>query len=491
MRRPIRIINKRLNGKLKQVIRMHGIEYMLEHGDNKKIQDIITNNIVINHAKPKTKRKKHVKQKDGKKVEEEIDPNSFEAQARGYVRAKQREQLGKLSRLDQMQLISSLPTVIPVPATSLATVGPRRLTPAPPASVTAPPPSVTASPAPVTASPVASPPAAPATPLAAVSRPPVKNGKKIRRTTDAVQLDKELAQWKKDYNKLINRQELADAELLDVLFDGNPPKRITIKQIVDRMLDIGIKKEEIVQNDPAGLREMILSITAYNMLDDLDDPEKYEMMDFYNELDKRIERNRQDDTMQPVNTGKMEEDDDVSIDPEDNEYETYQDGMGKSRTGGLNTIDLMELSKRFLPDKKVQVIPRDHISKIEISPLGEAYVIMNTDPANKPGEHWIAIYISIKRYRSVEIYDSLAEPLPEGLIDDLKKRLKKHRLPEYLLKLKVNEVKDQDSNAATCGLFSLAFLIDRSNNIDFKEASNYSKNLNGNDNIVKDRFGYI
>lgn len=46
----------------------------------------------------------------------------------------------------------------------------------------------------------------------------------------------------------------------------------------------------------------------------------------------------------------------------------------------------------------------DEINKILVS--DKVGVVLNLDPSNKPGSHWVALYIDSKGDKSVEYYDS-------------------------------------------------------------------------------------
>jgi hypothetical protein len=99
--------------------------------------------------------------------------------------------------------------------------------------------------------------------------------------------------------------------------------------------------------------------------------------------------------------------------------------------------------------------------------------IMNTDPITKGGEHWFAVYIDGNKH-TCEIYDSLADPLPRGLIKNLKPLLRKIDDTNYY-KLKVNAIPDQHHSTVNCGYFSTRFLIDRLRGKSFSEASGHDE----------------
>ena len=54
----------------------------------------------------------------------------------------------------------------------------------------------------------------------------------------------------------------------------------------------------------------------------------------------------------------------------------------------------------------------------------------------------------------------------KGLIDKIK--------PKDYLKFKINRIKEQCASTDNCGYFAMRFLMDRFNNIKWKDASGYS-----------------
>ena len=108
--------------------------------------------------------------------------------------------------------------------------------------------------------------------------------------------------------------------------------------------------------------------------------------------------------------------------------------------------------------------------------------ILNTDPNTKEGKHWQAVYIDARNgpesSNSLEFYDSFGESMPEDVLNDCKKLIKKMK-PDNYLKLKENKVVMQDDKTQNCGYFAMQFLIDRYRGKTFSEATGFDKiNLN-------------
>ena len=96
-------------------------------------------------------------------------------------------------------------------------------------------------------------------------------------------------------------------------------------------------------------------------------------------------------------------------------------------------------------------------------------IIFNLDPHNKPGSHWVAMFINIKKG---EIYylDSYGEKIPRQ-IKKFAKKVQKQSLKignkkEY--KLIENKRRHQFSESE-CGMYSLYFLIQMLKGITFKK----------------------
>ena len=87
-------------------------------------------------------------------------------------------------------------------------------------------------------------------------------------------------------------------------------------------------------------------------------------------------------------------------------------------------------------------------------------IIFNTDPHNKPGQHWISMFINIKT-NTIFFYDSTGDK-PDSEIMVLVNRIKEQGLnmtPKRHFKFDSNEgIKHQRGNTE-CGIYSLFFMI--------------------------------
>jgi len=119
----------------------------------------------------------------------------------------------------------------------------------------------------------------------------------------------------------------------------------------------------------------------------------------------------------------------------------------------------------------------DQIGKVPISATEDSSFVLNSDPSSKPGQHWIGVWISPIKTKSVEIFDSLAEMSPlqpklKEVIGELRAKVDALHLP-YRLKLKTNTVRDQRANSTTCGWFATHFILDRARGKSYAEASHF------------------
>ena len=176
------------------------------------------------------------------------------------------------------------------------------------------------------------------------------------------------------------------------------------------------------------------------------------------------------------------------------ETETQQTGEGRRDKAGLFDTEINAMMKDFKEDGWTQCIASDEIPKLlkHVKKGKPLAFIINTDPSNKPGEHWQAVYIDPKRDRSVEFYDSYGDSPSLELMKGIKLIIGKMK-PETYLKFKVNKIKEQSANTANCGWFCMKFLIDRFNGIPFKECTGFSQVAKGERDIkkFKKKFGYI
>src|SRR5690606_606315 len=141
-------------------------------------------------------------------------------------------------------------------------------------------------------------------------------------------------------------------------------------------------------------------------------------------------------------------------------------GVSGSTGRGLNTGQLNWLMRPYVNKGYLGAIPSDQVKNLEPR-NGDNTFIMNLDTSDGPGSHWVAVFVSPKKDRTVEYYDSYAKGPSKQFMKDIKTFVEKMS-PETYLKFKVNKIKHQSRSSKRCGYHSCLFLMDRYKGIDFK-----------------------
>lgn len=100
------------------------------------------------------------------------------------------------------------------------------------------------------------------------------------------------------------------------------------------------------------------------------------------------------------------------------------------------------------------------LSKLISNKKNKIGIIFNTDPHNKPGQHWISLFINIKK-GLIYFFDSVGDKAPKE-ITILVERIKKQGL---LLNPPINFVYDENHPVShqkgntECGIYSLFFIV--------------------------------
>jgi hypothetical protein len=150
----------------------------------------------------------------------------------------------------------------------------------------------------------------------------------------------------------------------------------------------------------------------------------------------------------------------------------------------LSTSDIDKIMRKY--PSYLGTFARDEVKNLYkvVKPKKKAMFIFNTDTSDKEGEHWQAVFIDPVESKSVEFYDSFADPAPKALLKDLKKIVDAMK-PDTYFKFKENRIKQQSVTTANCGWFCIRFLIDRSRGKPFPEASGFSEVSRNEKNIEK------
>jgi len=87
-------------------------------------------------------------------------------------------------------------------------------------------------------------------------------------------------------------------------------------------------------------------------------------------------------------------------------------------------------------------------------------IIFNTDPHNKPGQHWISMFINIKK-KQIFFFDSTGDKPPKEIkvfVDRIKEQGLKLN-PKIVFKYDSNEGVEHQYGNTECGVYSLFFIV--------------------------------
>ena len=152
-----------------------------------------------------------------------------------------------------------------------------------------------------------------------------------------------------------------------------------------------------------------------------------------------------------------------------NQYEELFDYLAKERGNlyfkflGAQPSDISKISK----------IPWDELFK-----YNNIGIIFNTDTHNKPGKHWLAVYIDNKK-RSIEYFDSLGDGPNKHIKHFLKTLLNKG----YSFR---HNVFAHQKGGSQCGQYSLTFIKHKLNGETFDEIVNNHSLFNDTE-MIKER----
>ena len=177
--------------------------------------------------------------------------------------------------------------------------------------------------------------------------------------------------------------------------------------------------------------------------------------------------------------------------PDDNEPSTGNGGKSRSESDGLSNTEIDKIMGVY--PEYIKCIPHDQVESKILPNLsnGRHCFVINTDPANKPGEHWQCVYMDKKE---INFYDSFGDEIDDKLMNDIRMLDKKFPGDGYR-KFKFNTIQHQDDRSDNCGHFCCKFLIDRLRGKSFKVASGYDQSVKGEKDISEFKkqqgFGYI
>jgi hypothetical protein len=100
-------------------------------------------------------------------------------------------------------------------------------------------------------------------------------------------------------------------------------------------------------------------------------------------------------------------------------------------------------------------------------------IIFNTDPHNKPGEHWISMFINIKK-KKIFFFDSVGNKAPKEIMEFVEKVKKQgHNMtPKINFIYDENHPVEHQYGNTECGIYSLFFIVHM---LEDKMTENYLK----------------
>lgn len=122
-------------------------------------------------------------------------------------------------------------------------------------------------------------------------------------------------------------------------------------------------------------------------------------------------------------------------------------------------MDTCQVNKTFLKNKLFKgVFPCDALPSVTNYKLPFG-LIVNTDPASEPGEHWLAIFVNENNH--AEIFDSFGKPPDNRYIIDF--------IENNFNSSCYNTVRVQHDSSAKCGQFAIGYLKSRLNGFSSEE----------------------
>lgn len=143
----------------------------------------------------------------------------------------------------------------------------------------------------------------------------------------------------------------------------------------------------------------------------------------------------------------------------------------------LTTFELEKLINKYSDDATkrafIGVFPMDKLPRH--LPHLPVLFIVNTDSSNLPGKHWKAVYISSNKIG--EVFDSLTLPIGIYLLRWMNTFSKKWTTSKRAI---------QNPLSATCGAFTLYFVLNRLSKSSMKECNKiFSNNVYANDVLME------
>jgi hypothetical protein len=108
-------------------------------------------------------------------------------------------------------------------------------------------------------------------------------------------------------------------------------------------------------------------------------------------------------------------------------------------------------------------------------------IIFNTDPHDKPGQHWVSMFIDIKKH-TISFFDSVGSKIPARIMK-LVKRIQEqgnNMIPKINMVFDQNYPTEHQYGSTECGIYSLFFIVHR---LEDKITEHYLKT-----HVIKDEY---
>jgi len=108
-------------------------------------------------------------------------------------------------------------------------------------------------------------------------------------------------------------------------------------------------------------------------------------------------------------------------------------------------------------------------------------IIFNTDPDYKPGQHWISMFINVKK-KTIFFFDSTGDPAPKEIMELVNRIIQQGQQlnPPINFKFDSNEGVEHQYGNTECGIYSIYFIVHM---LEDKTTENYMKT-----HILKDEY---
>jgi len=137
----------------------------------------------------------------------------------------------------------------------------------------------------------------------------------------------------------------------------------------------------------------------------------------------------------------------------------------------MDTLQILKILKRNIGEACLGVFPSDRLPK---SMPKSSAIVVNTDPSDKPGTHWVAIFKNVDG--TVDYFDSYGfKPMVATISHFLNKFKKCH----------YNMKRIQGILSSVCGHYCIYFVMQRWKNNSMEEiVTKFSENGEENDEMI-------